>query len=66
MFAHTHTQKTTCPYCAERIEIVIDGSVEEQSFIEDCQVCCRPIQFTVYISGDDQVMIDAQGDNESY
>ncbi|HVC37242.1 MAG TPA: CPXCG motif-containing cysteine-rich protein [Gammaproteobacteria bacterium] len=38
-----------CPYCGETIEISVDCSVENQSYIEDCQVCCRPIDITVAI-----------------
>ena len=38
-----------CPYCGEAIEIVVDLSVEEQTYIEDCQVCCRPITLAVAI-----------------
>jgi transcription elongation factor Elf1 len=33
-----------CPYCGERISMLVDTSVREQSYIEDCEVCCRPIQ----------------------
>jgi hypothetical protein len=33
----------TCPYCWETIEIALDLSVEEQRYVEDCSVCCRPI-----------------------
>jgi hypothetical protein len=36
-----------CPYCGERIEIVIDLSVEQQEYVEDCFVCCRPIVMSV-------------------
>lgn len=32
-----------CPYCGERIEIEIDCSAGAQDYIEDCQVCCRPM-----------------------
>lgn len=36
-----------CPHCFEKISMVIDLSVDgEQSYIEDCEVCCRPIQLT--------------------
>lgn len=32
-----------CPYCGEPNEIALDpGSGEDQEYIEDCQVCCRP------------------------
>jgi hypothetical protein len=48
-----------CPYCWELIEVLIDGSVDEQVYIEDCQVCCRPINFSVNIEVDESVSIKA-------
>jgi len=36
-----------CPYCGETIEIDVETSPDDQSYIEDCSVCCRPIQFTI-------------------
>jgi transcription elongation factor Elf1 len=38
-----------CPYCGESIEIIIDTSVQEQQYIEDCSVCCRPIEMEVVV-----------------
>jgi hypothetical protein len=33
-----------CPHCGEMNEIALDpGSGDEQEYIEDCHVCCRPI-----------------------
>lgn len=32
-----------CPYCGEKIELVIDVSQDAEYFIEDCEVCCKPI-----------------------
>lgn len=32
-----------CPYCGEAITLLIDGSVEHSTYIEDCSVCCQPI-----------------------
>lgn len=34
----------TCPYCWQEISMLLDLSVEAQTYIEDCEVCCRPIQ----------------------
>ncbi len=34
----------TCPYCGEPTEVDIEPLEEVQSFIEDCTVCCRPMQ----------------------
>ena len=36
-----------CPFCGETITVFVDPSVPRQSYIEDCSVCCRPIQFEV-------------------
>ena len=47
-------QNVECPYCGELIEVLIDCSIAQQDYIEDCQVCCRPIDFTVSI--DQQVV----------
>ncbi len=40
-----------CPYCGEPIELVIDSSAGEQVYIEDCQVCCRPIDVRLIRDG---------------
>jgi hypothetical protein len=37
----------TCPYCGEVFPIQVDTSQAEQSLIEDCTVCCRPIALTI-------------------
>jgi Cysteine-rich CPXCG len=33
----------TCPHCGETINLTLDPSVAEQSYVEDCPVCCRPM-----------------------
>jgi len=33
-----------CPNCGESILLFLDLSVESQSYVEDCAVCCRPMQ----------------------
>lgn len=37
------TTEVSCPHCGETITLFIDLSVEEQSYIEDCSVCCQPM-----------------------
>ena len=37
----------TCPHCGEVFPLQIDTSQTEQSLIEDCTVCCRPIGLTI-------------------
>jgi len=37
-----------CPYCGENNTILIDESAgEEQQYVEDCQICCKPWQVAV-------------------
>jgi len=40
-----------CPYCGEQIGVHLDLSAGPQSYIEDCQVCCQPIQLSVQLTG---------------
>lgn len=37
----------TCPYCLEQISFLLEALYPNQTYIEDCEVCCRPIQLTV-------------------
>jgi transposase-like protein len=53
-----------CPYCGEAIVLPIDTSViDEQRYIEDCQVCCRAISIAVTLDdGIAQVVASAEND----
>ena len=53
-----------CPSCGEEIEIVVDGSVEHQQYIEDCSVCCRPIILTVSVEAGEDVHVDARAEGD--
>lgn len=53
-----------CPYCGETIEVLIDCSVPQQNYIEDCQVCCRPVNFNVSIDQDGDVTVFVSHENE--
>ena len=37
----------TCPHCGEIFLLSVDTSQAEQALVEDCTVCCRPIQLTI-------------------
>ncbi len=54
----------SCPYCGEKIDVLLDGSIPEQSYIEDCQVCCRPINFNVSIEADGGISVIVTSENE--
>ena len=42
-----------CPYCGEEISMVLDLSVGRQSYIEDCEVCCKPIEISFAVEDDE-------------
>jgi transcription elongation factor Elf1 len=42
----------TCPYCWEKISMLLDIYEEESTYIEDCEVCCRPIELSFRFSGE--------------
>ena len=54
----------SCPYCGEIIEILIDPSVESQTYIEDCQVCCRPINMAVTIDDEGRPTVNAFAEDD--
>ncbi|MBF10885.1 MAG: CPXCG motif-containing cysteine-rich protein [Flavobacteriaceae bacterium] len=33
-----------CPFCWQEISMLLESSAEVQNYIEDCEVCCQPIQ----------------------
>jgi len=37
----------TCPYCWQNISMLLDSSIEQQNFIEDCEICCNPIELKI-------------------
>jgi hypothetical protein len=41
-----------CPYCGEPFETQVDSSAGSTSYIEDCQVCCRPIEISLEVAAD--------------
>lgn len=53
-----------CPYCGETISIIVDESVPEQTYIEDCEVCCRPIVMHATVDSDGDVAVDVRTDSE--
>jgi len=40
----------TCPHCWETIHLTLDLSVPGQSYIEDCPVCCKPMNVSYSVA----------------
>jgi phage terminase large subunit GpA-like protein len=51
----------TCPHCGELFALQIDTSQGNQSLIEDCTVCCRPINLTIRCQPGVILDLDARG-----
>lgn len=47
-----------CPYCWEEISMLLDSSVSEQTYIEDCEICCNPIELHVKFDQSALISID--------
>ena len=39
-----HEHFFQCPYCWEEISALLDPSVGQQFLVEDCEVCCNPME----------------------
>ena len=50
----------TCPFCWQKISMVLDLSVAEQAYVEDCEVCCRPIRISYTASDFELTFFEAE------
>jgi hypothetical protein len=53
-----------CPYCGEPITMLVDTSCPEQSYVEDCEVCCRPIIVTTQVDEDGYVGLSLRREDD--
>lgn len=53
-----------CPYCGERTVLLVDASAGAQEYIEDCQVCCRPINLCLTVDDDGQLQLDVRREDD--
>lgn len=53
-----------CPYCGESILLLVDDSAGEQQYIEDCQVCCRPIRVDIALDADGMARLQLRSEDE--
>ena len=53
-----------CPYCGEPLDVDVDCSVDAQRYVEDCQVCCRPILMDVAVDEDGEPSVATRAEND--
>lgn len=62
---HLPSADIDCPYCGEGITVFVDDSAGEQDYVEDCQVCCKPIQIRVRLDEDGVPTVEARSQDEA-
>ena len=53
-----------CPYCGEPISVLLNPEDVGLDYIEDCQVCCRPIEFSIFEGGNGALEALVRSDTE--
>ena len=48
-----------CPHCWEMIEHQVDCTMDQQRYIDDCSVCCQPINIRVEINDSNEIRVEA-------
>ena len=59
-------QHIDCPYCGETISVLIEPEDSGQQYVEDCQVCCKPITFVAVVEGEDEVRVSVHDENDVF
>ena len=57
------TLSIECPYCGERFTTLVDCSAGDQDYIEDCVVCCRPIECRLTVTPEGPVLTVQRDDD---
>lgn len=60
MFDRVLEVRVQCPCCWESFLLLVDPSVEQQEYVEDCEICCQPIDFTIDIDADGSARVAAR------
>lgn len=55
-----------CPYCDESLDVLIDPQEIGQQYVEDCQVCCKPITFQITSDSAGNVVVSVHDENDTY
>ena len=58
------TLSIQCPYCGDSVDVTVDCSVDYQQYIEDCYVCCRPMQLSISVDENQNASVIARHENE--
>ena len=55
-----------CPYCWEEISMLLDSSLVRTEYVEDCEICCNPINIAYGFENQDLVYFNAQNLEDNF
>ncbi|MFC0676777.1 CPXCG motif-containing cysteine-rich protein [Lysobacter korlensis] len=58
-------ERVKCPYCGEYTVLSIEPVAEDQRYVEDCSVCCRPMMVDVHVDEDGVPLVTVESENEA-
>ena len=50
----------TCPYCGQQISMLLEELYGSQTYIEDCETCCNPIEITYEVRNEQITHLEAK------
>jgi transcription elongation factor Elf1 len=59
MTAMLPERRVHCPFCGEAITLLIDVSAGSQAYVEDCEVCCQPMNIVIEVDTDELLSVSA-------
>lgn len=57
-------QRIDCPYCGEPLTLLVDEGDLGVDYIEDCQVCCRPMVVSACLDGQGDLAVSARREDD--
>jgi hypothetical protein len=55
-----------CPYCGAQFTALVDVSGGDCDYIEDCAVCCQPIEFALRLDFAGEAELSARRSDDSF
>jgi hypothetical protein len=59
----SETVSVLCPFCGQPVELLIDTTLPHQEYVEDCEVCCRPMVVSIDATADEPI-VEVTRENE--
>jgi hypothetical protein len=57
-------KRIDCPYCGERLTLLVDESDLGVDYVEDCQVCCQPMIVSAFLDSEGDISLSARREDD--